>query len=82
MGDDMKRKIVIHAEWDGSARVWVATSDDVPGLATEAATAEELIKKLQRMIPELLALNKVRKSRFNPKAIPFVLESEHMALCS
>lgn len=47
----------IHAEWDDEALVWVASSDDVPGLATEAATTEELINKLKVMIPELLALN-------------------------
>jgi len=37
--------------------VWVATSDDVPGLATEAVTMEELIEKLKVMIPELLMAN-------------------------
>ena len=37
--------------------VWVATSDDVPGLATEAVTMEDLIKKLKVMIPELLMAN-------------------------
>jgi len=45
------------AEWDSEARVWVASSDDVPGLVTEAGTCEELIEKLKIMIPELLALN-------------------------
>jgi hypothetical protein len=37
--------------------VWVATSDDVPGLATEAVTMEALIEKLKVMIPELLMAN-------------------------
>ena len=32
--------ICIHAEWDETAGVWVATSEDVPGLATEAAQLE------------------------------------------
>jgi hypothetical protein len=53
MGDEL----VISAEWDPDARVWVATSDDVPGLATEAATMEALAQKLRVMVPELLALN-------------------------
>ncbi len=53
----MKRLSYVHAEWDDEAAVWVASSDDVPGLATEAATTEELIAKLKVMIPELLALN-------------------------
>lgn len=47
----------IRAEWDDEAQVWVASSDDVPGLATEEATLEGLIKKLKIMIPELLEAN-------------------------
>ena len=47
----------IRAEWDDEAAVWVATSDDVPGLATEADTQEQLIAKLKTLIPELLAAN-------------------------
>lgn len=49
----------IHAEWDGEAQVWLATSDDVPSLATEAATQEQLIAKLKGLIPELLHANGV-----------------------
>ncbi len=47
----------IRAEWDEDAAVWVAISDDVPGLATEEATLEGLIRKLKVMIPELLEAN-------------------------
>ncbi len=54
----MKGKpLFIRAEWDEEAMVWVATSDDVPGLATEAVTMEALIEKLKVMIPELLTAN-------------------------
>jgi predicted RNase H-like HicB family nuclease len=54
----MKGKpLFIRAEWDEEAMVWVATSDDVPGLATEAVTMEDLIDKLKVMIPELLMAN-------------------------
>jgi predicted RNase H-like HicB family nuclease len=48
---------IIRAEWDREANVWVATSDDVPGLATEAETLEALSAKLERMVPELLEAN-------------------------
>ena len=34
----------VRALWDEEARVWVATSDDVPGLATEADTVDALVK--------------------------------------
>jgi predicted RNase H-like HicB family nuclease len=47
----------VHAEWDDEALVWVASSDDVPGLVTEAETMEALIEKLKIMIPELLEAN-------------------------
>ena len=49
----------VRAEWDPDAQVWVAESDDVPGLVTEADTIEELIGRLQVLIPELLELNGV-----------------------
>lgn len=53
----MNTNYVIRAEWDAAAKVWVATSDDVPGLATEAETLELLTQKLEAMVPELLELN-------------------------
>ncbi len=49
----------VNAFWDSDAAVWVATSTDVPGLATEAETMEGLSRKLRTMIPELLRLNHV-----------------------
>lgn len=49
----------VGAFWDLEARVWVATSEEVPGLATEAATLESLTQKLRTMVPELLQLNGV-----------------------
>lgn len=51
-----KMKITVSALWDAEARVWVATSEDVPGLATEAPTVEALRAKIETMIPELLEL--------------------------
>ena len=47
----------IRVEWDDDAKVWVAASDDVPGLATEDFTMEKLIEKLKVLIPELLRAN-------------------------
>ena len=51
------KPLFIRADWDEEARVWVATSSDVPGLATEEESIEKLIQKLKIMIPELLAAN-------------------------
>jgi predicted RNase H-like HicB family nuclease len=53
----MNKPFYVHAEWDAEASVWVATSDEVPGLATEAETTEALVQKLKSLIPELLAAN-------------------------
>jgi predicted RNase H-like HicB family nuclease len=47
----------VHAKWDSEAEVWFATSDEVPGLATEAGTLEDLVGKLQTLVPELIELN-------------------------
>jgi predicted RNase H-like HicB family nuclease len=38
----MDKPYFVRAEWDTDAAVWVATSDDVPGLVTEAVTLEAL----------------------------------------
>jgi len=39
------------------SQVWVASSDDVLGVATEGSTIGGLIEKLKVMIPELLEAN-------------------------
>ena len=49
----------ILAQWDSDAGVWVAESDDVPGLVAEAASPNALAQKLRILIPELLDLNGV-----------------------
>ena len=55
----VRNPIIVSAEWDPEASVYVATSDDVPGLVAEAPTPEALRPKLHAPIPELLALNSV-----------------------
>lgn len=47
----------ILAMWDDEVSVWVATSEDIPGLVTEAPTLDQLSQKLREMVPELLELN-------------------------
>jgi len=47
----------ILAQWDSEAGVWVAESDDVPGLVAEADSPNVLAQKLRTLIPELLELN-------------------------
>jgi predicted RNase H-like HicB family nuclease len=50
----MARPIVIHADWDPEASVWVATTSDLKGLVTEAESIEALRAKLPGMILDLL----------------------------
>jgi len=49
--------VLIRAEWDDEAEVWVATSPDVSGLAIEAATMEELMRRVPGVLQDLVALN-------------------------
>jgi predicted RNase H-like HicB family nuclease len=64
----------IRAEWDAEAEVWVASSDDVPGLATGADTFEELIEKLRVAVPELLEENGLLD--LDTDEIPFIVLAE------
>lgn len=57
VGAMQSQEFVVTATWDDEAKVWVAESDDIPGLVTEAATEVQLIEKLKTMVPELLTLN-------------------------
>ena len=53
----------VRAQWDGEAGVWVAESEDVPGLVAEADSPNVLAEKLRMLIPELLELNGVTGDR-------------------
>jgi len=53
----MPQTVVVNVEWDPEAKVWVAESNDVLGLATGADMLEELIERLKIAIPEMLAEN-------------------------
>ncbi|WP_088892865.1 DUF1902 domain-containing protein [Leptolyngbya ohadii] len=55
----------VSAFWDEEAEVWVATSEDVPGLVTEADTIEELSQKLRDLVPELLLSNHVISANYS-----------------
>lgn len=53
----------IRAQWDSEAGVWVAESEDVPGLVAEADSPDVLVQKLRTLIPELLELNGATSGR-------------------
>ena len=70
--------LIVRTVWDAEVNVWVATSEDVPGLATEASSLNELINKLKVMIPELMDEN----GYADGGDIPFRLLSECTAIAS
>ncbi|MBG1265749.1 DUF1902 domain-containing protein [Nostoc sp. WHI] len=69
----------VEAFWDSNAEVWVAASDDIPGLVTEASTIELLTQKLREIIPELIILNKIVPSDY-VGSITFELTSHRQEL--
>jgi hypothetical protein len=71
------RTYIVKAFWDAEAKVWVATSDDVPGLATEARDVDALIKKLRVMIPELLEANGLLSRKRRIRDVPFEVRAEY-----
>jgi hypothetical protein len=54
-----ERVYFVKAEFDTEANVWHVSQTDVPGLAVEAETPEELLSLLKTIVPELLELNGV-----------------------
>jgi predicted RNase H-like HicB family nuclease len=63
------KRYTVTCHWDEEAQVWFVADTDVPGLATEADTIEEMERKLLTMIPELLSLNNVGSAQ----SVPFEL---------
>ena len=50
-------ELLIKMIWDPEAAVWIAESDDVPGLVLESGSFDALIERVRFAAPELLALN-------------------------
>lgn len=55
----------VRVEWDREAEVWIATSNDVPGLCCEAETFDTLIDEVVAVLPDLLIGNGVETSATN-----------------
>ena len=52
--------LTIKMTWDPEARVWVAESEDVPGLVLESGSFDALLERVRFAVPELLALNQTK----------------------
>lgn len=46
---------IVNLTWDPDASVWVATSDDIPGLVLESGSFDALLERVRFAAPELLA---------------------------
>lgn len=53
----MTTKLLVTAQWDDEASMWVASSDDIPGLTTEASTLDGLLARVLAVAPELMSDN-------------------------
>jgi len=50
-------KCIVALIWDDEAKVWIAESNDIPGLCLESASLDELIEDVRSAAPEMLYLN-------------------------
>ncbi len=48
----------VNFTWDEEASVWIAQSDDIPGLVLESGSLDALIERVRFAAPELIELNK------------------------
>ena len=52
----MKSSYLITFTWDNEVSVWIATSDDVPGLVLEHGSFDALVERVRIAVPELLSM--------------------------
>lgn len=62
---------LVKMTWDDEAAVWIATSDDVPGLVMESGSLDALMERVRFAIPELLQLNNISST----ESIPVIFRS-------
>lgn len=59
--------------WDDEAAVWVATSQDVPGLVLESGSFDALLERVRYAVPELIELNGERPTNLK---LTYITERE------
>lgn len=55
---------IINLTWDSESNVWIATSDDIPGLVLESGSFDALLERIRFAAPELIALDNPKKSSY------------------
>lgn len=56
---------VITFTWDNESNVWIATSNDIPGLVLESGSFDALLERTRFAVPELLKLNSPSEQPFS-----------------
>ena len=62
---------ITNLTWDNEAHVWIATSDDIPGLVLESGSFDALLERARFAILELLELNQPTQ---RPLSLAFIAE--------
>lgn len=73
----IRQSIIVRADWDPEAKVWVASSADIAGLAVEAETIEALEGKVVAALSDLIELNGFESSL---SEIPVHIMAEQLAI--
>jgi hypothetical protein len=47
----------VRTHYDAQTKRWTASSDDIPGLVTEADSFDDLIEQVSAIAPEMMVLN-------------------------
>ena len=55
---------IVNLTWDNESNVWIATSDDIPGLVLESGSFDALLERIRFAAPELIALNNPDKKTY------------------
>ena len=50
-------EVTITFLWDDEAAVWIAESQDVPGLILESGSFDALVERVKNAVPDLLEVN-------------------------
>ena len=59
----MSRAYEVEARWDSEAGVWVAESDDVPGLVAEAESMNTLVEKVRVLLARTVGVKRSTGAR-------------------
>ncbi len=74
--------IAVEAAWDQEGGVWVATSDEVPGLVAHSADFAALVEMVAELVPLLLIENGIVARGSTPRDLPLHIAAHGLARSS